>query len=198
MLRACVIDFGEQWDQFLPLAEFAYNNSYQSNIEMDPFKALYGRRCRSPIGWFDPGESKLYGTDLVKDAWKRQKSYTDQKTRDVSFMVGKKVLLKVTPMKGIMRFGMKSKLSPRFIGPFMVSRRVGEIAYELALSPSLSGVHPVFHVSMLQRYHADLSQVLDFSTIQLDENLGYEEELVAIVDRQDRQLRSKRISAVKV
>ncbi|XP_070013166.1 uncharacterized protein [Nicotiana sylvestris] len=113
-------------------------------------------------------------------------------------MVGEKVFLKVSPMKGIMRFGKKGELSPRFIGPFEVLRRVGEAAYELALPPSLSGVHPVFHVSMLRRYHADISHMLDFSTIQLDESLGYEEEPVAIIDRQDRQLRSKRISTVKV
>ena len=212
MLRACVIDFGGQWDRFLPLAEFAYNNSYQSSIEMAPFEALYGRRCRSPIGWFEPGEAKLYGTDLVRDALEkvkliqerlrtaqsRQKSYADQKARDISFMVGEKVLLKVSPMKGIMRFGKKGKLSPRFIGPFEVLKRVGEVAYELALPPSLSGVHPVFHVSMLRKYHADLSHVLDFSTVQLDNSLGYEEEPIAIVDKQVRQLRSKRISAVKV
>ncbi|XP_070022516.1 uncharacterized protein [Nicotiana sylvestris] len=121
MLRACVINFGGQWDQFLPLVEFAYNNGYQSNIEMAPFEALYGRRCRSPIRWFEPGEAKLYGTDLVKDALYKvkliqerlrtaqsiQKSYADQKVRDVAFMVGEKVLLKVLPMKGIMRFGKK-------------------------------------------------------------------------------------------
>ncbi|XP_070008757.1 uncharacterized protein [Nicotiana sylvestris] len=98
------------------------------------------------------------------------------------------VLLKVSPMKEIMRFGKKGKLSPRFIGPFEVLRRVGEVAYELALPHSLLGVHPVFHVSMLRRYHADLSHMLDFSTIQLDESLGYKEEPVAIVDRQVRQL----------
>ncbi|XP_070041406.1 uncharacterized protein [Nicotiana tomentosiformis] len=122
----------------------------------------------------------------------------DQKVRDVSFMVGEKVFLKVSPMKGIMRFGKKSKLSPRFIGPFEVLRQVGEVSYDLALPLILSGVHPVFHVSMLRRYHADLSYVLDFSTIQLDESLGFEEEPVAIVSRQDRQLISKRISTVKV
>ena len=68
MLRACVIDFGGSWDQFLPLAEFAYNNSYQSSIQMAPYEALYGRRCRSPVGWFEPGEARLLGTDLVQDA----------------------------------------------------------------------------------------------------------------------------------
>ncbi|XP_070014214.1 uncharacterized protein [Nicotiana sylvestris] len=109
MLRACVIDFGGQWDQFLPLVEVAYNNNYQSSIEMVPFEALYGRQCRYPIRWFEPGEAKLYDIDLVKDALdkvkliqerlrtaqSRQKSYADQKVCDVSFMVGEMVLLKV-------------------------------------------------------------------------------------------------------
>ncbi|XP_070054639.1 uncharacterized protein [Nicotiana tomentosiformis] len=97
-----------------------------------------------------------------------------------------------------MRFGKKDKLSLRFIGPFEVLRWVGEVSYKLALPPSLSGVHQVFHVSILWRYHADMSHVLDFSTVQLDENLGYEEELVAIVVRQVRQLRSKKVYVVNV
>ncbi|XP_070025146.1 uncharacterized protein [Nicotiana sylvestris] len=100
-------------------------------------------------------------------------------------------------MKGLMRFGKKGKLCPRFIGPFVVLRLVGEVAYELALPPSLSGVHLVFHVSMLRRYH-NFSHMLDFSTIQLDESLGYEEKPIAIIDRHDHQLRSKSISAIKV
>jgi len=65
MLHACVIEFEGSWDQFLPLAEFAYNNSYQSSIQMAPYEALYGRQCRSPVGWFEPGEARLFGTDLV-------------------------------------------------------------------------------------------------------------------------------------
>ncbi|XP_070034516.1 uncharacterized protein [Nicotiana tomentosiformis] len=85
-----------------------------------------------------------------------------------------------------------------FIGPFEVLRRVGEVAYELALPPSILGVHRVFHVSMLRKYHADKLHVLDYITFQLDESMGYEEEPVAIVDKQVCQLRSKKISAVKV
>ncbi|XP_070047174.1 uncharacterized protein [Nicotiana tomentosiformis] len=145
---------------------------------MAPFEALYGRRYRSPIGWFERGESRLYGTDLVKDslvkvkfiqerhhtAQSRQKSYADQKAR-------------------IMRFGKKGKLSPRFIGPFEVLRLVGDFAYEIALPTSLSGVHLVFHVSMLRKYHPDWSHVLDYERFQLDESLGYEEEPLAIIDR---------------
>ncbi|XP_070007620.1 uncharacterized protein [Nicotiana sylvestris] len=113
-------------------------------------------------------------------------------------MVGEKVLLKVSPMKGVMRFQKKSKLSPRFIGPFEVLRRIGEVAYELALAPSLSSAHPIFHVSMLWKYVGDSSHVLDFSTNQLDSDLTYDVELVAILERHVRKLRSKDIASVRV
>ncbi|XP_070019621.1 uncharacterized protein [Nicotiana sylvestris] len=165
-----IIDGLTKSAHFIPDVTTYTSESYQSSIEMALFEALYGRRCRSPIVCFEPGEAKLYGTDLVKDALE----------------------------KGIMRFGKKGKLSPRFIGLFEVLRRVGEVAYEFALPPSLLGVYPVFYVSMFRRYHADLSHVLDFNTIHLDESLGYAEEPVAIVDRQNCQLISKRISTVKV
>ncbi|XP_070041359.1 uncharacterized protein [Nicotiana tomentosiformis] len=113
-------------------------------------------------------------------------------------MVGEKVLLKVSSMKRIMRFGKKGKLSPRFIGPFEVLRRVGEVVYELALPPSLSRVHPIFHVTVPRKYHADRSYMLDYNMVQLDECLGFEEDPVAIVDMQVCQLRSKKIYVVKV
>ncbi|XP_070003203.1 uncharacterized protein [Nicotiana sylvestris] len=113
-------------------------------------------------------------------------------------MVGEKVLLKVSSMKGVMRFGKKGKLSPRFNGPFEVLRRIREVAYELAFPPSLSGVHPVFHVSMLRKHIGDSSHVLDFSTVQLDGDFTYNVEPVAILERQVRRLRSKDIASVKV
>ncbi|XP_070014680.1 uncharacterized protein [Nicotiana sylvestris] len=113
-------------------------------------------------------------------------------------MVGKKVLLKVTPMNGDIRFGKKGKLSPRFIRLSEVLRRIGEVAYDLALPPSLSSVHPVFHVSMLRKYIGDPSHVLDFSTVQLDGDLTYDAEPVAILERQVRTLWSKYITSVKV
>ena len=165
MVCACVIEFGGHWDSFLPLAEFSYNNSYHSSIDMAPFEALYGRRCRSPIGWFDAFEVRPWGTDLLRDslekvksiqekllvAQSRQKEYVDRKVRELEFMEGEQALLKVSPMKGVMRFDKRGKLSPRYIGTFEVLKHVGEVAYELALPPGLSGVHPVFHVSMLKR-----------------------------------------------
>ncbi|XP_070029511.1 uncharacterized protein [Nicotiana sylvestris] len=113
-------------------------------------------------------------------------------------MVGEGFLLRVSPIKGIMRFGKKVKLSPWFIGPFKVLRRVGKVVYELVLPPSLVGVHPVFYVSMLRKYHSDSSHVLDFSFVQLDKDLSYIEELVAIIDRQVRKSRSKNNASVKV
>lgn len=212
MLRACVIDFGGRWDHFLPLAEFAYNNSYHSSIQMAPFEALYGRRCRSPIGWFDAFEVRSLDTDLLRDAMEkvrviqsrlltaqsRQKSYADRRVRDLEFMEGDRVLLKVSPMKGVMRFGKKGKLSPRFIGPYEILRRIGEVAYELALPPSLSAVHPVFHVSMLRKYIPDDSHVIQLDSVTLDPDLTFEEEPVVILDRQVRKLRTKEIPSVKV
>ena len=146
-----MIEFGGHWDNFLPLAEFSYNNSYHSSIDMAPFEELYGRRCRSPIGWFDAFEVRPWGTDILRDslekvksiqekllvAQSRQKEYVDRKVRDLEFMEGEQVLLKVSPMKGVMRFRKRGKLSPRYIGPFEVLKRVGEVAYELALPPGL-------------------------------------------------------------
>ena len=113
-------------------------------------------------------------------------------------MEGEQVLLKVSPMKGVMRFGKRGKLSPRYIGQFEVLRRVGEVTYELALPPGLSGVHPVFHVSMLKRYHGDRNYIIRWDSVLLDKNLTYEEKLVAILDSEIRKLRSREIASIKV
>ena len=131
-------------------------------------------------------------------AQSRQKEYADRKVRDLDFMEGEQVLLKVSPMKGVMWFGKRGKLSPRYIGPFEVLKRVGEVAYELALPPGLSGVHPVFHVSMLKRYHGDGNYIIRWDSVLVDENLSYEEEPVANLDREVRKLRSRDFASIKV
>ena len=131
-------------------------------------------------------------------AQSRQKEYADQKVRDIEFMEGEQVLLKVSPMKGVMRFGKTGKLIPRYIGPFEVLKRVREVANELALPPGLSGVHPVFHVSMLKRYHGDGNYIIRWDSVLLDENLSYEKEPIAILDREIRKLRSREIASIKV
>ncbi|WMV40840.1 hypothetical protein MTR67_034225 [Solanum verrucosum] len=132
MLRSCVIDFGEHWDKFILLCEFSYNNSYHSIIGMSLFEALYEKRCRLPLWWFEAGDVKPLGIDLVKDAQDKVRSiqakllaaqspwnkYANRKVRDMTFSAGEQVLLKVLPMKGVMRFGKKGKLSHRYIRPF--------------------------------------------------------------------------------
>ena len=179
MLRGCVLDFSGNWDRYIPLMEFSYNNSYQSSIGMAPYEALYGRRCRTPMCWTEMNEHKIIGPELVKDteenvqiiqqrlkaACDRQRSYANLKRKDIEYEVGDKVFLKVSPWKKILRFGRKGKLSPRFIGPYEVLERVGPVAYRLALPPELAKLHDVFHVSMLRRYRSDSSHILPVQDI---------------------------------
>ena len=153
----------------MPLVEFAYNNSYQASIQMASYEALYERPCRSPLCWTEVGESSITGPDLIRDtsekvslirhrlltAQSRQKSYADVRRRPLEFEVGDHVFLKVMPKIGVVRFGKRGKLSPRFIEPFEILERIGTVAYRLALPPSMTGVHVVFHVSMLRKYTPD-------------------------------------------
>jgi hypothetical protein len=112
--------------------------------------------------------------------------------------VGDQVFLHVSLMKRVLRPDKKGKPSLRFIGPHEILDRVGPVAYRLALPPDLSGVHPVFHISMLRKYLYDPSHVISHEDIQLDENLSYTEQPVAIIDKEVRRLRSKDIVSVKV
>ncbi|PRQ45918.1 putative nucleotidyltransferase, Ribonuclease H [Rosa chinensis] len=212
MLRACVLQFKGNWDNHVALIEFAYNNSYHSSIGMAPYEALYGKQCRTPLCWNEAGERKLIGPELVrvttekvnlikeklKTAQSRQKSYADNRRKDLEFQVGDWVFLKLSPWKGIIRFGKRGKLSPRYIGPYEITERIGAVAYRLALPPRLSRVHDVFHVSMLRKYIADSSHVLQEQPIRLRENLTYEEQPVQILDRREQILRNKTIPLVKV
>ncbi|KAG8474923.1 hypothetical protein CXB51_031618 [Gossypium anomalum] len=212
MLRCCVLEFGGSWEWYLPLIEFAYNNSFQSSIKMAPYEALYGRKCRTPLFWTELGENKIFGVDLIKDAEQkvkiireslkaasdRQKSYADLKRRDIEYQVGDKVFLKVSPWKKILRFGRKGKLSQRFIGPYEVSERIGPVAYRLILPPELEKIHNVFHVSMLRRYRSNPSHVINPSEVEIQSDMSYEEEPIRILAREVKELRNKRVPLVKV
>ena len=212
MLWGCVLDFPGSWDRYIPLMEFAYNNSYQSSIGMAPYEDLYGRRCRTPMCWTELNKHKIIGPDLVKDteekvqiiqqrlkaANDRQKSYANLKRKDIEFEVGDKVFLKVSLWKKILRFGRKGKLSPRFIGPYEILERVGLIAYRLALPLELAKLHDVFHVSMLRRYHSDTSHILPVQDIRVQEYLSFDKEPKAILDHEIRQLQNKQVPLVKV
>ena len=128
----------------------------------------------------------------------RHKSYADMKRKDIRCEIGEKVFLKVSPWKKVMRFGKKRKLSPRFIGPNEVIKKVGPTAYRLALPHDLEKIHNVFHVSMLRRYRSDLSHVVSSETIELRPDLTYEKELVEILAREVKELWNKKILLVKV
>ena len=134
----------------------------------------------------------------MKTAQSRQKSYADKRRKPLEFFVSDKVFLKVAPMKGVMRFGKRGKLSPRFVGPFEILERIGDLAYRVALPPAMSGIHNVFHVSMLRKYIPDPSHILSYDTLDLRQDLTFEESHVRILDREERELRRKKIRLVKV
>ncbi|GJT49439.1 putative reverse transcriptase domain-containing protein [Tanacetum coccineum] len=212
MLRACVIDFGNGWVKHLPLVEFSYNNSYHASIKAAPFEALYGRKCRSPVCWAEVGQVQLTGPELVQEtteriiqikqriqtARDRQKSYADLKRKPMEFQVGDKVMLKVSPWKGVVRFGKRGKLNPRYVGPFKVLKKVGAVAYKLELPQELSRVHNTFHVSNLKKCYSDDPLVVPLEGLQVDDKLHFVEEPVEIMDREVKQLRRSRVPIVKV
>nr|GFC52419.1 putative reverse transcriptase domain, ribonuclease H-like domain, aspartic peptidase domain protein [Tanacetum cinerariifolium] len=161
MLRACAIDFGKGWVNHFPLVEFSYNNSYHATIKATPFEALYGRKCRLPVCWTEVVEAQILGPELIQETTEkivqikermqatrdRQKSYADLKRKPMEFQVGDKVMLKVLPWKGVVRFGKRGKLNPMYVGPFKVLERIGDVTYKLDLPEELSRVHNTFHVS---------------------------------------------------
>ncbi|GJT31792.1 putative reverse transcriptase domain-containing protein [Tanacetum coccineum] len=185
MLRACVIDFGNGWVKHLPLVEFSYNNSYHASIKAAPFEALYGRKCRSPVCWAEVGQVQLTGPELVQEtteriiqikqriqtARDRQKSYADLKRKPMEFQVGDKVMLKVSPWKGVVRFGKRGKLNPRYVGPFKVLKK---------------------------KCYSDDPLVVPLEGLQVDDKLHFVEEPVEIMDREVKQLRRSRVLIVKV
>ncbi|GJR69460.1 putative reverse transcriptase domain-containing protein [Tanacetum coccineum] len=188
MLRACVMDFGGSWDTQLP-------------------------RLRSPRKYgYDIGESQLIGPEIVqettekifqikerlKTARSRQKSYADKRRKPLEFEVGDRVLLKVSPWKGVVRFGKKGKLAPRYVGPFEIIERVGPVAYQLKLPQELSCVHNTFHVSNLKKCLAEPDVQVPLDEIEIDENLRFVEEPLEIVERDMKKLKRRRIPLVKV
>ncbi|GJV77348.1 putative reverse transcriptase domain-containing protein [Tanacetum coccineum] len=212
MLRACVIDFGKGWVKHLPLAEFSYNNSYHASIKAAPYEALYGRKCRSPVCWAEVGEAQLTGPELIQEttekivlikqrmqaAQDRQKSYADRKRKPMKYEVGDRVMLKVSPWKGVVRFGKRGKLNPRYVRPFKVIAKVRKVAYKLELPQKLSRVHHTFHVSNLKKCYADEPLVMPLEGVHVDDKLQFVEEPVEIMEREIKQLKRSWIPLVKV
>ncbi|XXG80253.1 hypothetical protein AAC387_Pa09g1168 [Persea americana] len=212
MLRACVLDYKENWEDCLPLCEFAYNNSYHSSIKMAPFDALYGRRCKTPVYWEEVGFRSFHGPSLVGDTSEkirqivehlkvsrsRQKSYAENRRRPLEFQQGDKVFLKVSPARGTLRFGEKGKLARRYVGPFEIWTGIGDAAYKLQLSLELLGVHDVFHVSMLKKYVEDPTHILHYQPLDIQPDALYVAKPVAIINTKEQVLRTRTIHWVKV
>ncbi|GJT72829.1 putative reverse transcriptase domain-containing protein [Tanacetum coccineum] len=211
MLRACVLDFRGSWDVHLLLVEFSHNNSYHSSVRCAPFEALYGRKCHSPIMLAKVREGQLIGPELVQETTKkishikdrlkaardRQKSYANKRRKPLEFSVGDYVLLKGSPWKGVVRFGKKGKLTPKFVGPFEIIKKIGPLAYRLNLPEELDGVHGTFHMSNLKKCLTDLTLQVPFDEIQVDAKLNFVEELVEILKREFKKLKQSRIAIVK-
>nr|GEV19214.1 putative reverse transcriptase domain-containing protein [Tanacetum cinerariifolium] len=198
MLYACVIDFGKRWVKHLPLCEFSYNNSYHTSIKAAPYEALYGRKCRSPVCWAKVGEAQLTGSELIQEtmekivlikqriqaAQDRQKSYADLKRKLMEIEVGDRVMLKVSPWKGVVRFGKRGKLNLRYVGHFKVLAKVRKVSYKLELPQELSRVHHTFHVSNLKKCYADEPLAMPLEGIHIDDSLQFVEEPVEIMERE--------------
>ncbi|GJU29000.1 putative reverse transcriptase domain-containing protein [Tanacetum coccineum] len=212
MLRACVIDFDNGWDKYLPLMKFSYNNNYHTSIKAAQFKAFYGRKCRSLVCWIEVGDSQLTDPEIIHETTKkiiqikniiqvardRQKSYANVRSKPLEFQVGDKVMLKVSPRKGVIRFGKQVKLNPKYIGPFKVLAKVGPVAYRLELPQQLSKVHNTFHVSNLKKCLSVESLVIPLEETQIGDKLHFIEEPIKIIDREVERLKQSCIPIIKV
>nr|GEX57288.1 putative reverse transcriptase domain-containing protein [Tanacetum cinerariifolium] len=185
---------------------------YHSSVKCAPFVALYGRKYQTPIAWAEVGESKIIGPKVIqettdkifqikerlKTARDRQKRYADNRQKPLEFSVGDKVLLKVSPRKGVVRFGKRSKLSPRYVGPFEIVKRVGPVAYRLRLPQELVGVDDTFHVSNLKKCLADENLHVPLEEVKIDDKLHFVKEPMEIMNREVKKLKKRRIPIVKV
>ncbi|GKA39291.1 putative reverse transcriptase domain-containing protein [Tanacetum coccineum] len=177
-------------------------------LRASPFEALYGRKCRSLICWAEVGDIQLTGPKIIHETTEkivqirqcfqavrdRQRSYANIRRKPLEFQVGDRVMLKVSPRKGVIRFGKRGKLNPRYIGPFKILERVGPVAYKLELPEELS----TFYVSNLKKCLSDESLVILIKELRLDDKLNFVEEPIEIMDREVKQLKQSRIPIVKV
>nr|GEX45423.1 putative reverse transcriptase domain-containing protein [Tanacetum cinerariifolium] len=189
MLYACVIDFGKGWVNHLPSVKFSYNNSYHASIKASPIEALYDQKCCSPVCWDEVGEVQLTGPKIVQETTEKiiqvkqqiqaardlQKSYAYLKRKPMEFQVRDRVMPKVSPFIGVLRFGKRGKLNPRYVGPFKVLDKVGAISYKLDLPQELSRVHNTFQVSNLKKCYANEPLAISLDGLDIHDKLYYGE-----------------------
>jgi hypothetical protein len=202
MLRACVLEHQGSQNQNLSSAKFSYNNSYQESLKMATFEVLYRCRCRTPVNWIELGEKVIIGPDLVEEAkatvHRIQEIYANKRHRRLEFEDGNHVYLRVSPMKGMKRFGVKGKLAPRYIRPFPILQKCGSMAYKLDLPPSLAGVHDIFHVSQLKKCLKEPVDVVLPEVTLLKANLSHPKHSINVLDQKDHVTRRKTIKFFKI
>jgi hypothetical protein len=212
MLRACVLMYGKDWEDSLPYAEFSYNNSYQASLKMSSYEALYGKKCRTLLMWSEVRDRIIEKPDFIaaaedkvaeirenlKEAQSRQKSYAGKRRCAISFDVGDHVYLKVSPIRGTRRFQVRGKLAPRFIGPFPILKKVEAVAYKIRLPDEMSGIHDVFHVSQLRKCLRVPEEQVVQDSIDLQEDLRYQEVPVRILDKVTRRTRTSSVTIYRV
>jgi hypothetical protein len=171
------------------------------------FKVLYERRCRTPLNWIEPGEKVIFGSNLIEEAEATirhiqdnlraekscQETYTNQRHRPLEFKIGDHVHLRVSPMKGVKRFGMEGKLAPRYIGPFPILEKCGTVAYKLDLPPSLARVHDIFHMSQLKKCLKASMDVMLLEVTPLKADLWYPKYPIKVLDQKDHATRHEKI-----
>ena len=200
------MEFGRNWEEHLSLVEFTYNNSYQTIIGMAPFEALYGRKCRTPLCWEEVGDRKLYGAELVQITTEKVRiikdrmkvAQVDKRSMQIFEEDHLNFVLEVALWKHMLRFGMKGKLTPRFIGPFEIQKRIGPVAYEINLPSQLAKVHNVFHVSLLRKADLDPSRVLPQVPVEVKKDLTLEVRPIKILDWGEKELRNKKVPIIRV
>jgi hypothetical protein len=212
MLRAYALMDGMKWDKHISLVDFSYNNNYQERIKMSPFKALYGQPCRTPLSWSESGKSVIFGPDIVTEveekvkqvqanilaAQSHQKSYDNKRRSPLEFKVGDHVFLRVSPMKGVHRFGIKRKLAPCYISLYPIIDKYEPTSYQVELPAKLSGVHNVFHISQLKRCLKPPTDIVIKDTIPLEPDLAYKAHPMKVLDQQDRVTHNKTTRFYKI
>jgi hypothetical protein len=206
MLRMYVMDKPSKWEDYLHLVEFSYNNGNQASLKMNPFEALYGRKCNTPVRWDNLAGRVVVGPDFLREmeyqmlkikknlkaSQDRQKSYVDKGRTHREYKVGDHVFLKVKANRSSLKLRNCSMLAARYCGPFEILEMIGPVAYMISFPASMS-VHNVFNVSLLKKYIPNGNLFIDWNVIHVEQEGSFQVHPVHILDQKIKQLQNRAI-----